>query len=140
MGAIQNSLNQILGSVAGAAVAATHVTDQMQKKQEEALLGKQQYHEAGAKLEENKQAQESANKAISEYKNGMSVEEANKLVETAGSSKEKKQAKALLRAANQRYTASEAAEHSLAILAEEEQAYKAMQERAAAKMKWGGMR
>lgn len=133
MGAIQNSINKISASVAGAAVGLKHA-------KEEALLGKQQFHEAGAKLEENKQAQESANKAISDYKEGTSVEDAQKLVDAATSKKQKGKAMKELKAANQRFTAAEAAEYSLAILAEEEKAYLAMQERAATKMRWGGVR
>lgn len=54
MGAIQNSINQILGSVTGAAVAGTHIAESLEKKEEQGLLAKQQYHEAKADLTELK--------------------------------------------------------------------------------------
>lgn len=48
MGAIQNSMNQMLGTVAGAAAVGKKVMKEKKLEQEQGLLAKEQYHEAEA--------------------------------------------------------------------------------------------
>ena len=54
MGAINQAFNQGLGSVAA---AATIISDAKEKDISQALLGKEQYHEAEAELVKNLQPQ-----------------------------------------------------------------------------------
>lgn len=49
---IQNSLNSVVTSVAGAAIAYKHGKDKQAQQEEQGMLAKAQYHEAGAKLAE----------------------------------------------------------------------------------------
>ena len=48
MGAIQNSMNQMLGAAAGAAAVGKKVMKEKKLEQEQGLLAKEQYHEAEA--------------------------------------------------------------------------------------------
>ena len=48
MGAIQNSMNQMLGTVAGAAAVGKKVMKEKKLEQEQGLLAKEQYHDAEA--------------------------------------------------------------------------------------------
>lgn len=140
----QSGVNQILG--AGAAAAVAIASDQEKKKiaQEQGLLAKEQYHGASADLLKIQQQQDEANKAIKAYDEGLSVKDAQGALDKAVSKKQKRAASKELKAANQRYTSKEAAEHSLAILDEEKEAKLAIQSRAEAIMKrtntWEGMK
>lgn len=71
MGAIQNSINGMLGAAAGAALAYKHSKDVKAKDEEQGLLAQEQYHEASADLKalegESKAAEKKlagANKAV----------------------------------------------------------------------------
>lgn len=52
MGAIQNSLNSITATVAGAVVAGEHAKEKKQQREEQGLLAQEQYHEASADLKQ----------------------------------------------------------------------------------------
>ena len=89
MGAIQNSLNSITAAVTGAVVAGVHAEEAAAQKKEQGLLAKAQHHEDAAAAIKNAQDTEAAQKAIDEYNSNMSVEEAQRLVDSAVSKKQK---------------------------------------------------
>lgn len=140
MGAITSAFNQAAGAVAGAAVAIKHTSQQKAEQEEQSLLAKAQHHEDAAAAIKNAQDTEAAQKAIDEYNNNMSVEDAQRLVDSAVSKKQKKKAMKDLKAANQRFTSKQAAEYSMAILAEESEAIAARMQREQSIMKRGGLK
>lgn len=140
MGAIQNSLNSITAAVTGAVVAGVHAEEAAAQKKEQGLLAKAQHHEDAAAAIKNAQDTEAAQKAIDEYNSNMSVEEAQRLVDSAVSKKQKKTAMKELKAANQRFTSKQAAEYSMAILSEEREAIAARMQREQSVMKRGGIK
>lgn len=66
MGAIQNSINGIMGAAAGAALAYKHSKDTKAKDEEQGLLAQEQYHEAAADLTKLSGESEAAGKAVEE--------------------------------------------------------------------------
>ena len=136
MASIQNSLNSVIGSVAGAVVAGKHASDAKAKSEEQGALAKEQYHEASAdltKLEgqsiEAGELLKSANESV----------EATKGWDTTG-----KNGKMLQGKINKRLTEQEAAQRAFDELQDRIEARKAMMSRAEKIMKrtgtWGGVK
>lgn len=136
MGAIQNSINSALGTVAAAAVAGKHMIEKKEIAEEQGLLAQQQYHEASADLTD---LQGQSNVA------GEVLKGANERVDaTKGWNMEGKNKKMLQGKINKRLTEREAAQRAFDELQDRIAAKQAMMSRAEKIMKktgtWGGMK
>ena len=135
---IQNSINSVIGSFAGAALAGKHAKEVAAKKEEQGLLAKEQYHEAKADLKHLEGEQLEAGKVVEEtsaaYEAAMAKKPGGKGNTKAAIAE--KQGKAL--------TEKEAAQRAFDELSDKIEARNAMLERTEKIMKrtgtWGGTR
>ena len=129
MGAIQNSINKMSASIAGAAVGLKHAQEKEALAEEQGLLAKEQYHEASADLSKLEGESSDAEKALK-----TATEEADALMKS-GADKE---------TLAKKLTEKEAADRAFRELADRIEAKKAMMSRAEKIMKrtgtWGGIR
>ena len=129
MGAIQNSINKMSASVAGAAVGLKHAQEKEALAEEQGLLAKEQYHEASADLSKLEGESSDAEKALK-----TATEEADALMKS-GADKE---------TLAKKLTEKEAADRAFRELADRIEARKAMMSRAEKIMKrtgtWGGIK
>ena len=123
MGAIQNSINKMSASVAGAAVGLKHAQEKEALAEEQGLLAKEQYHEASADLSKLEGESSDAEKALK-----TATEEADALMKS-GADKE---------TLAKKLTEKEAADRAFRELADRIEARKAMMSRAEKIMKRTG--
>ena len=133
---IQNSINTVIGSVAGAALAGKHAKEAAAKKEEQGMLAKEQYHEASADLKQLEGQSAEAKAAL---------DKANANVEaTKGWNMEGKNSKMLEGKVAKRLTEQQAAQRAFDELSDRIEARNAMLERTEKIMKrtgtWGGAR
>ena len=123
MGAIQNSINKMSASIAGAAVGLKHAQEKEALAEEQGLLAKEQYHEASADLSKLEGESSDAEKALK-----TATEEADALMKS-GADKE---------TLAKKLTEKEAADRAFRELADRIEAKKAMMSRAEKIMKRTG--
>lgn len=138
MGAIQGSINTMLGSAAAAALAGKKMADDKAVSEEQGLLAKEQFHEASADITKLTGESEIAESVLAEKKEA-SAALMDKMPGGKGNTKkalEEKRARAL--------TEVEAAQRAFDELQDRIEAKKAMMSRAEKIMKrtntWGGVR